>query len=77
MQGEVEKRTLHHKTVVYHLLRSFGERFTRRNKGRNRVIATEVLCEFLKLTEDTVVWSRKRRSWRKRQAKDPAGRMVE
>ncbi len=40
-------------------------------------IALEVLEEFRKLTEKTVVWVRRERMWRLREKGDPPGRMVD
>jgi hypothetical protein len=78
MQQEIGRADiLHHATVVRHLLDRFGERFTRRNQEGNRVVAFDVLDEFLTLSREDVVWSRKDKLWRKRRPSDPPSRMVE
>jgi hypothetical protein len=48
----------------------FGIRgFTYSNENGNRAIHKEILAEFRRLTEGTVVWSRSERTWRKRKTR--------
>jgi hypothetical protein len=53
----------------------FGDSFVYLNVSGNRVISRSVLSRFRKLSEDTVVWSRSKRTWYRRQPKDPPGRV--
>lgn len=52
----------------------FGEVFTYDNENGNLAIGKTVLKEFRNLTQDTVVWDRADRCWRKRTRGDAAGR---
>jgi hypothetical protein len=52
----------------------FGEEFIYVNRRRNPAIIKAVLAEFEKLTQDSVVWVRKSRRWRKREEGDAPGR---
>jgi len=55
----------------------FGARFIHQIKGGGLGVSTRVLREFVKISKDSVVWSRKYRYWRPRQSDDPKGRQVE
>ena len=52
----------------------FGEEFTPPNENGNLSIRTDVLAAFRKLTDETVVWERGERLWRKRERHDNPGR---
>ena len=73
-----KKRELYQNEVVYQIEDKFGPQFVYENRLGNAAINREVLKEFRKLTEKTVVWSRDERCWRIRSADDPKyGRLVE
>ncbi len=74
----IKKRELYHEEVVYQIEEKFGSKFVYDNEAGNLAISREVLKEFRKLTEKTVVWSRIELCWRIRSADDPkAGRLAE
>ena len=73
-----KKRELYQNEVVYQIEEKFGSQFVYENRNGNLAINPEVLKEFRKLTEKTVVWSRIEFCWRIRSADDPkAGRLAE
>lgn len=73
-----QKRELYQNEVVYQIEDKFGSQFVYENRNGNLAINREVLKEFRKLTEKTVVWSRVEFCWRIRGADDPkVGRLVE
>ncbi|MHC2993899.1 MAG: hypothetical protein IBV53_00110 [Candidatus Atribacteria bacterium] len=73
-----KKRELYQNEVVYLIEDKFGPKFVYENRLGNAAINREVLKEFRKLTEETVVWSRNERCWRIRSTDDPKdGRLVE
>jgi hypothetical protein len=73
-----KKRELYQNEVVYQIEDKFGPQFVYENQSGNLAISREVLKEFRKLTEDTVVWYRSELCWRIRSAGDPkVGRLVE
>jgi hypothetical protein len=59
------------------ILDKFGEDFVYENDNGNLAISKKVLKEFRKISEETVVWERSSRSWRKREDGDPPGRQVD
>lgn len=79
MLNQINKeRELYHIVVVYQIEDKFGPQFVYQNQAGNLAISREVLKEFRKLTEETVVWYRNERCWRIRSADDPeVGRLVE
>ena len=73
-----KKRELYQNEIVYLIEDKFGSQFVYENEAGNLAISREVLKEFRKLTEKTVVWSRIELCWRIRSADDPkVGRLVE
>jgi hypothetical protein len=73
-----KKRELYQNEVVYQIEDKFGHQFVYENQAGNLAISREVLKEFRKLTEETVVWYRSELCWRIRSADDPeVGRLVE
>ena len=73
-----KKREIYQNEVVYQIEEKFGSKFVYENQAGNLAISREVLKEFRKLTEKTVVWSRIEFCWRIRSADDPkVGRLVE
>lgn len=74
MLEQLEKeKYLYQESVVYDIDKKFGERFVYMNDNGNLAIGRDVLKEFRKLTEETVVWERGERLWRKREAYDTIG----
>jgi predicted proteasome-type protease len=61
---------LYQNEVVYEIQSKFGEKFTYINENGNLAISRSVLNEFKKLTKDIVVWDRRERLWRMREAYD-------
>jgi hypothetical protein len=73
-----KKRELYHIDVVYQIEEQFGSKFVHENQEGNLAINREVLKEFRKLTEKTVVWSRSELFWKFRSDDDPKiGRLIE
>jgi hypothetical protein len=60
--------------VVDYLVKSKSEELLRENSDGNLVVGRNVLDEFKKITETTVVWVRPDRYWRVRVAEDEPGR---
>lgn len=74
----IKKRELYQEEIVYQIEEKFGSKFVYDNEAGNLAISREVLKEFRKLTEKTVVWSRIELCWRIRSADDPkVGRLAE
>ena len=66
MEAELASATfLHQETAVLQTTREFGDPFAYINEKGNWTLAKNVLREFLKLTEGSVVWDRSERAWRK------------
>jgi hypothetical protein len=65
---------LYQEEVVWEIQSKFGREFVYENANGNLAISRQVLKEFRKLTEDTLVWERGDRLWRKRQSYDPKGK---
>ena len=75
MLGEIQREgSLYQNTAVYDISEKFGENFTYINEGRNLAISRSVLAAFRKISEETVIWERGERMWRKREAYDESGR---
>ncbi len=71
MKEEIEnEEILYQETAVYDIIDNFGEKFIYYNVNGNPAISKEVLKEFRKVTEKTVVWVRGERMWRKRNEED-------
>lgn len=69
---------LYQEDTVYEIDSKFGEEFTYTNDSGNLAIDRQVLSEFRKLTEGTVVWIRGERYWRFRENyDDPDTRQAE
>jgi hypothetical protein len=67
MVNELEGwRYLNQTDAAARIRMNFGEEFIYINRHRNPAISKAVLAEFEKLTQDSVVWVRKSRRWRKR-----------
>ncbi len=63
--------------AVYEIEQQFGAEFVYENENGNPAIDRQVLREFRRLTETSVVWEGGERLWRKRQSHDPPGRQSE
>lgn len=75
MQGEIEREgDLYQDVAVVEIGNKFGNEFTYENESGNLAISRSVLAAFRKLTNDTVVWERGERRWRKRESSDDPGR---
>ena len=75
MKSELENTNwLYQETVVYKIKELFGDTFVYLNANGNLSIDKKVLAKFRKLTNDTVIWERGEKAWRKRQGYDAPGR---
>lgn len=71
MKSELENTNwLYQETVVYKIKELFGVTFVYLNANGNLSIDKKVLAKFRKLTNDTVIWDRGEKAWRKRQGYD-------
>ena len=76
MAAQLEtKRELYQEDVVSEIIKLSGRQFVYTNENGNDAIGKEVLKEFRKLTEGTVVWERGDKCWRKRNPYDAPGRL--
>ena len=75
MLGEIERDgDLYQDVAVVDISSKFGDEFTYENDSGNLAISKPVLAAFRKLTNETVVWDRNERIWRKRESTDEPGR---
>lgn len=58
-------RYLYQETVVYKIKKEFGDHFVYINNNGNLAIGKDVLKEFRKISEGTVIWERGDKAWRK------------
>ncbi|MWA01337.1 hypothetical protein F8568_013270 [Actinomadura sp. LD22] len=65
---------LYQQDVVYEISQKFGEKFVYDNERGNPAIDKKVLKAFREVSEDTVVWEKGMRMWRKREVYDDPGR---
>ena len=65
---------LYQSEAVYTIQEKFGDHFTFDNANGNLAISREVLSEFRRLTDTTVVWDATERAWRLREEDDAPGR---
>jgi hypothetical protein len=72
-----DKGYIYQEDIVWEIQAQFGDEFVYENENFNLAISPNVLKEFRKITEDTVVWSRGERMWRKRDVNDDSGRQQE
>lgn len=78
MVDQIERDgSLYQEEAVDAIAEKFGEAFTYLNDAGNPAIARTVLAAFRRLTEQTVVWERSERCWRKREPDDGPGRSQE
>lgn len=71
------ERALYQEEIVWAIRQKFGESFIYENQNGNLAIAKDVLSEFRKLTEGSVVWVQSDRYWRFREDHDRTGRKQE
>ena len=75
MLGELQReKYLEQGVAVAEIERRFGEAFVYVNLSGGQSIGRDVLAEFKKLTESTVVWVRTEKAWRLRESYDEPGR---
>lgn len=72
-----EEGYMYQQDVAYEIESLFGEEFIYINDNGNPAISKDVLKEFRKISEDTIVWVRAERMWRLREPGDPPGRQVD
>jgi hypothetical protein len=72
-----EEGCLYQAEAVGEIAQRFGQEFTDLNDRGNPVIGKPVLEAFRDVSDDTVVWDRGERCWRKREADDAPGRTAE
>ena len=65
---------LYQNDAAYNIEQKFGGNFVYTNDNGNLAISRDVLAVFRKLTEDSVVWERGERLWRKREDYDEKGK---
>lgn len=65
---------VYQETVVYDISSRFGEEFTYLNDAGNLAIRRDVLKALRKISEDSVVWERGERMWRRRAYYDDVGK---
>lgn len=70
---EAEKY-LYQEVIVYEIASKYGNEYTHINDNGNLAISRKVLKEFRILTEDSVIWERGERYWRKRERFDDPDR---
>ena len=68
---------LYQESVAHNIALTFGKEFTYHNNNGNLAIGKNVLKEFRKLTEGTVIWIKGERAWRLRNPHDKPGRQQE
>jgi hypothetical protein len=68
-QGELTQNN-----AYYQINKQFGTGFTTVSNSGSPTIKTSVLNAFKKISEDTVIWERGDKKWRKREFYDAPGR---
>ncbi|MEN0678663.1 DUF6953 family protein [Plesiomonas shigelloides] len=75
MQSQLDKDScLYQDDVVDMLVRTKHEEHLRENADGNQVLTTQVLTQFKKLNENTVVWVSSDKYWRFRVSEDEPSR---
>jgi hypothetical protein len=70
----IKEECLYQDDAVDYLVKTGADNLLRENSDGNLVIGRDVLEEFRKLNESTVVWVRPDRYWRRRVVEDEPGR---
>lgn len=65
---------LHQDEAVHEIMERFGEEYAYFNDNGNPAIVPAVLDAFRRMTGDDVVWTKRYRFWRRRDADDEPGR---
>ncbi len=68
-------RELYQEDAVAEIENRFGAEFIYTNETGGESISRQVLKEFRELTENTVVWQRREKLWRKREPGDEPNRL--
>ncbi len=69
-----EKGELTQNNAFYEINKQFGTGFTTIANNGSPTIKGSVLTAFKKISEDTIVWERGEKKWRKREFYDTPGR---
>ena len=77
VRGSMRERVLFQDVAAGEIANRFGEEFLYENHAGNLAISRQVLAEFRKLTETSVVWDRGEKAWRLRESFDGPGRQSE
>ncbi|TBB12447.1 hypothetical protein ELH50_15760 [Rhizobium ruizarguesonis] len=67
-----ERSRLIQEVIVRKIKKEWGDDWVEKNQNGNLAIPRAVLKEFKALTDDTLVWERSSKSWRKRRPNDKA-----
>ncbi|WSH22832.1 hypothetical protein U8Q07_11115 [Rhizobium ruizarguesonis] len=65
-----EQAWLYQEVIVRKIKKQWGDEWVYKNPNGNPAISAAVLKQFKKLTEDTLVWERGSKAWRKRRPND-------
>ena len=68
-----EDQVLNHRDAVKGIRQHFGDEFIYINRNGNPAIREDVLEEFRRMTQQSVVWELGMLRWRKRRPDDPRG----
>jgi hypothetical protein len=69
-----ENHWLYQETIVSRIRHNCGPEFVYNNESGNLAIDKAVLREFRKLTEQTLIWERGSKAWRRRKEHDKPNR---
>jgi hypothetical protein len=69
-----ESHWLYQETIVSRIRHDCGQEFVYNNESGNLAIDKAVLREFRKLTEQTLIWERGSKAWRRRKEHDKPSR---
>jgi hypothetical protein len=76
MLAEVMREgTVEQESIASEIATKFGEEFVPLNDNGNLSIRRDVLKAFRKISENSVVWIRSEKAWRKREDFDDPGRL--
>jgi hypothetical protein len=77
LQEVLREGTVYQESIASDVANKFGEEFVPMNENGNPSVRRDILNAFRKISEDSVVWMRSERAWRKREEGDDAGRRQE
>ena len=72
-----DRQRLYQESIVLKIKNECGLEHVYRNTNGNWAISKDVLKEFRTLSEDTLVWERGERAWRRKKPTDKPGRTVD